>query len=220
MEDPMPEVVKTYDPRVPKSGPWTRFARFAAALAVIAGVFAGANSIINVISGWKPAPIEPQLRIGWLTVDDPKSLECVIKPGDTFRLQKDGAIAGHVRSECYTKLKAIVERPPQGLQPLGKSYFLYVENRGDPIETLTLYERAALTGPKTSHRSVDKGAAIAICMGYEGRSGLMESRMESFDEIEVVRSKGQRSVMAVPSKDLGVRRGASDCGGVTWNYPE
>lgn len=212
--------MRTYDPRKPPNGPWSRFAKIAAALAVVAGALVAVNTIVEVFKGWKPKTIEPQLRVGWLTVGDPQSLACVIKPGNTFRLQKDGPVISQADNDCYAQLRQQSERLHQGPQALGKSYFLYIQNMGEPIETLTLYKKTASPDGKISFRSLDKGAAISICMGYDGRSGLLKSRLDGFDEIEVVRSKTQRSVTEVPDRNSAAGRGASDCEGpVDFRYP-
>lgn len=219
----MPVIIQPHDPRKPKGGgPWARFAKFAAALAVVAGALAAGKTICDIVCGAIPAPAEPQLRVGWLTVNDPKSLECVIKPGNTFKLHKDGALISQAINDCYAQLKKVKDAPLNEPQALGKSYFLYLENTGDPIETLTLYKgtqrSAADKGP--SFQSLEKGAPLAICVGYEGRSNLMQSRNDAFGDIEIVRAKSKRTFISIPSREVGSPRGVSDCDQISWNYPD
>lgn len=216
----MPALIQAHDPRRPDGrGPWARFAKFAAALGVVAGALAACKLIYDILIESIP---EPQVRIGWLTVNDPKSLECVIKPGDTFKLHKDGALVSQATNDCYAQLQKVKDTPLNEPQAIGKSYFLYLENTGDPIETLTLYKgtqrSAADKGP--SHQSLEKAAALAICVGYEGRSNRMQSRNDAFGEIEIVRAKSRRTFISIPSREAGAQRGVSDCGQITWNYPD
>ena len=221
----MPEVNKTYDARMSKPRPlarsWKWVVGAAAGLAVITGVLINIKAIVGVVEAWWPKKPTASLRIGWLTVADPATLsKCIFAKGNTFRLQQNESAILVGESACKEELirrtSSTSETPQE--QSVGKSYFLLVENQGDQIETLNVLNRAAASTPTASFRQIAKGGRIAVCMGFEGRSGS-PSQMDKSDEIETVRATNRRATASVPAREKSTAMGVSDCGPITWNYP-
>jgi len=201
---------------------WRVLVAAAGVVALVAGVITQSQQVFDAGIRWFGKP-EDNVRVGWLTVDDPRTLDqCVLRNSSTFELVKGQGVVAIAPNECEKELRRMTadlatasERP----QIFTKSYFLLIENRGPDIESLSLFDNKAREIPLSKYSSVNNGTRIAICVGYDGRSGY-PSRMDQVDVVEVKRNRDGRIEKNVPAIGSSSQIGASDCGiGINWAYP-
>ena len=169
------KVTGTHDARSkPAKGFKARLALIGASVATLAALASQSKTIVDFIRGIFPAE---DVRVGWLTVQDPGALKrCVIDKGGIFEIQAGQPLTVQLaQTPCLEQLKTHLPDPAtthMNLQKVGAIRFLLIENRGDDIEKLTLLTAASGAATGTSvFRSMPKGAAYAVCVGFEGRSG-------------------------------------------------
>ncbi|MNJ31767.1 hypothetical protein D3C77_264140 [compost metagenome] len=193
-----------------------------AGVAFVAALIANFQTISDFFTGTVLAP--SNVKVGWLTVGDPATLKnCVFgEDSNVFKLA-DNQQVKLASTACLTDLRSrLAEDIPADIpspQKIQASYFLLVENQGDQIERLRLKSATDLGGQDMVFRDLEKGASVAICMGYDGNAGN-PSRMESVAKLVVQRNASLELDIDVPSKTEGTPVGVSNCGNIVWNYPE
>lgn len=208
--------------RTVTSGRWARWHKIVVALGAVA-VAVGAiwKTGEMIYDSLFPTTEKPEVRIGWMTVPDPKSLSCIIGNTGTFKLS-DTVPVSLAQNECLSEIKTRTSEPaaqnPSDLQTLGKSYFLLLENQGVKVEKIELTSNIH-TPVLASFREVAKGSAYAVCMGYEGRGGT-PSRHD-LPQTAVVTLNGKSFNIQIPTlgENTSISVPTATCKGFVWGYP-
>lgn len=165
------------------------------------------------------------VKVGWLSVADPGTLkECVIKNNSNVFPLSDGQQVQLASNTCLAELRTLLpqnttvpKNTPQ-IQKINASYFLLIKNQGEQISQMLLKSNSGSQQQDMVFRNIDKGASIAICMGYDGNAGT-PSKMSNIVEIKVKRHARMELNIDVPERGQGTPVGVSDCGPIVWHYP-
>lgn len=214
-------IKKTYQPSTEKSSPpvKTKVLSLIAAIGTVAALIANGRAIYE-FAGSLFFP-DAKVRIGWITASDSSSLDrCLLAPSKPLKLSASEKPVSLASNPCLTDLRQISDQERlsagSGLQTLGASYFLVVENESETIDELYVHmSNGSTSGP---HRSLSKGEPLAICIGFDRRSGHIP-RTENPSEVKIVRGT-KEAIRSVPLREAGVPRSVNGCGeGISWNYP-
>jgi hypothetical protein len=189
-----------------------------AALGFVAALISNYQNIIDFV--FRP----DNVKVGWLSVGDPATLQkCIFVNGSNIFKLSGGREVQLANTPCLTELRALLSDATQNAeiqeQKINSSYFLLVENQGQQIDQLRIKPTDSNSDQDMIFRDVNKGASIAICMGYDGNAGT-PSKMNSVVEIEVKRNATREFDVNVPKKTHGTPIAVSDCGPIVWNYPD
>jgi hypothetical protein len=123
-----------------------------------------------------------------------------------------------IDNKCLSELKH--ERQvmtSNGIQTISESYFLLIDNIGPDVDEIIVAPRGAST-PMARLRDIRKGVSLAMCVGYQGKSGGA-SRSDAPDHITAKRGHTTTEI-PVPDRALYSGIGVSDCGPIYFGYPD